>query len=179
MIDIEKDRLIAGRVATGPAAPKKKQGTRKMTRRLVALSAAAILAVYGVGYARTEGAAAQIAAQSSQVATIPPSGSAPGALAAATATPTAAATSGYKDGTYVGSGNSRHGGIQAQVVIQGGTIVSATITRATTRYPASAIASLPREVVSAQGTNVDLVSGATDSSEAYLQAVDNALSQAV
>src|SRR5438105_12773119 len=49
----------------------KKTGSKKITRKLVALSAAAILAVYSVGYINTEPAAAQIAAQSSIVMPTP------------------------------------------------------------------------------------------------------------
>jgi uncharacterized protein with FMN-binding domain len=160
-------------------AKARKVGNKKITRKLVSLSAAAILAVYSVGYFNTQSAAAQIAAQSSLVVPATPSALAP---ANATTTPAATATSTasqYKDGTYVGSGTSRHGGVQAQVVIQSGQIVSATIGRTSTRYPASAIASLPAAVVSQQSTSVDTVSGATDSSDAYLQAVDNALQQAL
>lgn len=84
----------------------------------------------------------------------------------------------YKDGTYVGQGMSRHGGFQVQVVVRGGKIVSTAILRSSTRYPVSAIRPLPPTVLAQQSTNVDLVSGATDSSNAYLDAVDNALAQA-
>jgi uncharacterized protein with FMN-binding domain len=41
------------------------------------------------------------------------------------------------------------------------------------------IAALPSAVVSQQSTSVDTISGATDSSDAYLQAVDNALQSAL
>ena len=49
----------------------------------------------------------------------------------------------YKDGTYLGWGTSRHGDIQASVVIQGGQIVSAEIAQCLTRYSCSWIASCP------------------------------------
>ncbi len=91
----------------------------------------------------------------------------------------AAATSGqYRDGTYVGTGRSRHGSVTATVVVQGGKIVSAQITGCATRYPCSDIASLPTQVVAQQAPPVDVVSGATDSSLAYAGAVANALAQA-
>jgi uncharacterized protein with FMN-binding domain len=101
-----------------------------------------------------------------------------------TAPPTAAATRApattalYKDGTYSGTGTSRHGNISASVVIQGGKIVSAAITQCGTRYPCSDIAALPGEVVSQQSAAVDFVSGATDSSQAYRGAIQNALAKA-
>jgi uncharacterized protein with FMN-binding domain len=96
---------------------------------------------------------------------------------APTATPAQAATGKYKDGSYVGLGRSRHGNIEATVVVQGGTIVSAKISQCLTRYPCSMIAALPGEVVAQQSATVDFVSGATDSSTAYQQAVANALAK--
>jgi len=91
---------------------------------------------------------------------------------------TAATTAAYKDGTYTGTGTSRHGNITASVVVQGGKIVSADITQCGTRYPCSDIASLPGQVVARQSAPVNLVSGATDSSHAYQGAIQNALMQA-
>lgn len=84
----------------------------------------------------------------------------------------------YRDGTYLGWGSCRHGDIQASVVIEGGRIVSAGIAQCLTRYSCSWIAALPGEVVSRQGINVDYVSGATQSVDAFTDAVANALSKA-
>jgi uncharacterized protein with FMN-binding domain len=158
------------------AAKGKRGGNKKISRNLVGLSAAAILAVYGVGYAQTQSAATQYASQASPVvatlSNLP-------AQTASSGIATVAAASQYKDGTYAGSGYSRHGGVQAQVTVQSGKIVSAAIIQTSTRYPASAIASLPSAVVAQQSTNVQLVSGATDSSDAYLQAISSALQQAL
>jgi uncharacterized protein with FMN-binding domain len=94
-----------------------------------------------------------------------------------TATPQAAAGQ-YRDGTYSGSGTSRHGGITVSVVVSGGRIVSADITRCGTRYPCSYIEQLPSDVLSNQRVTSHYISGATDSSRAYMQAVSAALAQA-
>ena len=91
---------------------------------------------------------------------------------------TSASAARYKDGTYTGTGSSRHGSIGATVIVQGGEIVSAEITQCGTRYPCSKVAALPGQVVAQQGGTVDLVSGATDSSEAYQGAIRNALAKA-
>ena len=48
----------------------------------------------------------------------------------------------------------------------------------TTSYPVSRIASLPSAVVKAQSANVNVISGATYSSQAFKQAVQQALTQA-
>jgi uncharacterized protein with FMN-binding domain len=100
-----------------------------------------------------------------------------GAAVAPTAAPAQAATGKYKDGSYVGLGRSRHGNIETTVVVQGGKIVSAKISQCLTRYPCSMIAALPGQVVAQQSATVDFVSGATDSSMAYQQAVANALAK--
>jgi uncharacterized protein with FMN-binding domain len=84
----------------------------------------------------------------------------------------------YKDGTYLGWGTSRHGDIQASVVIESGRIASATIAQCLTRYSCSWIAHLPGQVVSRQSPDVDYVSGATQSSNAFYYAVAEALSKA-
>lgn len=86
--------------------------------------------------------------------------------------------SAYRDGTYVGVGNSRHGGVQVTIEIQGGKIISAAVTGCSTRYPCSAITPLPAQVVSRQSPQINFVSGATDSSMAYQTAVRDALAQA-
>jgi uncharacterized protein with FMN-binding domain len=63
-------------------------------------------------------------------------------------------------------------------VIEGGRIVSAGIAQCLTRYSCSWIAALPGQVVSRQSTNVDYVSGATQSVDAFADAVADALSKA-
>src|SRR5436190_6741174 len=84
----------------------------------------------------------------------------------------------YKDGTYLGWGTSRHGDIQAQVIIEGGRIASATIAQCLTRYSCSVIARLPPQVAERQSPEVDYVSGATQSTNAFYYAVVEALSKA-
>jgi uncharacterized protein with FMN-binding domain len=84
----------------------------------------------------------------------------------------------WKDGTYLGWGTSRHGDIQAAVVIEGGRIASATISQCRTRYSCSVIDRLPPEVAQRQSPEVDYVSGATQSANAFYYAVVEALAQA-
>ena len=84
----------------------------------------------------------------------------------------------YKDGTYYGWGTSRHGDIQAGVVIEHGRITSAFIAQCLTRYSCSWIAALPPQVVSRQSAEVDFVSGATQSTNAFYYAVLEALGKA-
>jgi uncharacterized protein with FMN-binding domain len=84
----------------------------------------------------------------------------------------------WKDGTYTGWGYSRHGNIEAQVVIEGGRIASATISQCRTRYSCSVIDRLPPQVAQRQSPDVDYVSGATQSADAFYAAVVAALEKA-
>jgi uncharacterized protein with FMN-binding domain len=84
----------------------------------------------------------------------------------------------WKDGTYLGWGTSRHGDIQASVVIEGGRITSATIAQCQTRYSCSVIDKLPPQVAQRQSPEVDYVSGATQSADAFYYGVVDALSKA-
>jgi uncharacterized protein with FMN-binding domain len=91
------------------------------------------------------------------------------------AAPPAARQGQYKDGTYLGWGYSRHGDIQASVVVQDGRVVSAQITQCLTRYSCDVIDNLPSQVISRQNAFVDLVSGATESANAFSNAIYRAL----
>lgn len=97
--------------------------------------------------------------------------------ATAVAAPAPAAPK-YKDGTYFGWGTSRHGDIQAQVVIANGRISAATISQCLTRYSCSRIAALLPQVAQRQSAEVDFVSGATESTNAFYYAVIEALAKA-
>jgi uncharacterized protein with FMN-binding domain len=84
----------------------------------------------------------------------------------------------WKDGTYSGWGTSRHGDIEATVIIEGGRITAAAISRCLTRYSCSWIAHLQPQVAERQSPEVDNVSGATESTDAFYFAVVEALKAA-
>lgn len=225
-----------------------REANKRVANGLVALSAAAVLAVYSAGYVRTRAAAdrfalqaegrrpatpaPETAAQPVLESPKPPASAAPGPVlpspspsvspaskravvrkkpratpateaktspsvqsapapvaeppapvveqtpVAPTAPPPAPAAPKYKDGTYLGWGTSRHGDIQASVVIADGRIASATIAQCLTRYSCSVIAKLPPQVAERQSPEVDYVSGATQSTDAFYYAVVDALSKA-
>ena len=105
----------------------------------------------------------------------------------AAAPPAGAAKSAYKDGVYLGWGSCRHGDIEASVTIQDGKIALVAISQCLTRYscgwiapkiPGAGLPDLPSQVVERQGPKVDYVSGATESSYAFADAVVAALSKA-
>ena len=161
---------------------------------LVGLSSAAILSVYAAGFVRTSAgdSVAANAAIAEALATTAPtstatatrSGTTPATAATPTLPPATATTStgttaaGYRDGSYTGTGSSRHGSIGVTVVVSGGRIVSAEITNCQTKYPCSKVSSLPAQVITRQSASVNSISGATDSSRAYASAVAAALAKA-
>lgn len=104
-----------------------------------------------------------------------------------TVQPTAPASTGqYKDGQYTGvSADAYYGNIQVLAVISGGKLVDVQFLD----YPQDrnrsiqinnyAMPILKSEAIQAQSANVDIVSGATDSSGAFTQSLQSALSQAL
>lgn len=84
----------------------------------------------------------------------------------------------FKDGRYQGRGSSPHGDIVAEVVIQKGNIVYAGIADCLTRYSCSVIKHLPEQVVVRQSIEVDLVSGASESTSAFQDGIAAALARA-
>lgn len=97
-----------------------------------------------------------------------------------TTTTTKAATGTYKDGTYTGSGYGHRGQIQVSVTISNGKITSINLVsdNDTPEYFNRAWSTVPNEIISSQSTNVNVVSGATHSSDGIIEAVQNALAEA-
>ena len=84
----------------------------------------------------------------------------------------------WKDGTYTGWGTSRHGDIEARVVIKDGRIVESGISQCLTRYSCDVIDVLIPQPVKLQSADVSYVSRATESSDAYYFALVEALGKA-
>lgn len=90
-------------------------------------------------------------------------------------------TSNYKDGTYTGSGTGFRGGTTTvSVTIQNGQIaeIQTVSSQDTPRYYNRASGTVIDEIISAQSTQVDTVSGATFTSNGIISAVEDALNQA-
>ncbi|WP_417555153.1 FMN-binding protein [Microbacterium sp.] len=95
------------------------------------------------------------------------------------------ASSGLKDGTYTGqSANTRYGPVQVQVQISGGRISSVDVVEYPTQSPRDreinqqAVPMLVSETTAAQSAQIDLISGATYTSQGYAQSLQSALDQA-
>jgi uncharacterized protein with FMN-binding domain len=90
------------------------------------------------------------------------------------------------DGTYTGTSvSTRFGDVQVQITVSGGQITSADAVAYPTRdgkskqINAYAVPVLNEEAVSAQSASIDLVSGATYTSNGYTESLQSAIDQAL
>jgi uncharacterized protein with FMN-binding domain len=84
----------------------------------------------------------------------------------------------WHEGTFYGWGRSRHGDIYAGVEIADGKIARAWVQGCYTRYSCDRIASLIPQVAERQNPEIDNISGATQSSDAFYYGVLEALGHA-
>jgi len=91
----------------------------------------------------------------------------------------------YKDGSYTGSvADAQWGVIQVKAVISGGKISDVQFLQYPNERERSveingyADPQLTQEAIQAQSAQVDIVTGATDTSEAFMQSLSDALTQA-
>ena len=91
----------------------------------------------------------------------------------------------YKDGTYTGSvADAYYGNVQVQVMVQGGKIADVQFLQYPNTHSTSvminsqAMPYLKSEALQVQSANVNIVSGATETSLAFQQSLADALTQA-
>jgi len=93
--------------------------------------------------------------------------------------------SGLKDGQYTGTAaDALYGNIQVKAFIQGGKITDVQFLQYpndrsnSIRINQQAMPYLKQEAIAAQTSQVDIISGATDTSSAFIQSLASALTQA-
>ena len=121
------------------------------------------------------------AAAVAETTTTPPAATPPAAAAEAPVKPEKAPLPPgvkWRDGRFVGYGQSRHGDIEATIEVWEGKISYVAISQCLTQYSCSFIEKLPQQVFDRQSANVDNVSGATQSSNAFYYAITQALQKA-
>ena len=86
----------------------------------------------------------------------------------------------FKSGTYTGEGTGFHGTLKVEVEVSDDEILNVVVTEheETPGFGTNAVDQLPGIIVEAQSLSVDIVSGATFSSNAILEAVEAALTEA-
>ncbi|TVY07875.1 FMN-binding protein [Paenibacillus cremeus] len=139
----------------------------KMSKPWIVLCSTAISAIYAAGYFATESQAMQLPPQAVQTSSPQSSIS-----------QTTKAKAVYKDGTYTGSGRNRRGSIGVTVTIKQDKITDVEISNFAMHYSERDVVGLPNEVLQKQSARVDNVSGATYSTQAFEDAVQDALSKA-
>ncbi|MFA6048178.1 MAG: FMN-binding protein [Parcubacteria group bacterium] len=100
--------------------------------------------------------------------------------------PMVSANANYKDGQYTGtSADAYYGNIQVKAVIQNGKITDVQFLdypqdrRTSISINTNAMPILKQEAIQAQSANVDIVTGATDTSQAFQESLTSALNRAV
>ena len=110
-----------------------------------------------------------------------------GSTESAGATPTAPASSAASggDGTYTGDAvETRWGTVQVEITVENGKITSADAVQFPSENPkdqqinAYAVPALNAEVVQAQSASIDAVSGATVTSDGYIESLQSAIDAA-
>ena len=95
-----------------------------------------------------------------------------------TTAPSSAANSKYKNGTYTGTGNGYMSDITVSVRINNDKITNVDVASINDSYQ-EPVNIVPQEIVQAQSSNVDAVSGATHTSNGIMSAVADALGKAM
>lgn len=88
----------------------------------------------------------------------------------------------YKDGIYTGEATGYRAGLKVSIVIKNNQILKAEVTEhneVNSRFYSRPIQMVPQEIIDAQSTQVDTVSGATFTSVGIINAVNDALSKAI
>lgn len=88
----------------------------------------------------------------------------------------------YADGTYIGVANGFGPNLTVEVVVESDIIVSVEVIDHNERkeqFWGKPVREIPVDIVNAQSTDVDIISGATYTSVGIMNAVDNALSKAL
>ena len=147
---------------------------KRMDKKWVILCSTAIAAVYSAGFVTTE-SQANINQPNQHVANNFQTNSSTFNQSTGSSIQTNTL---YKDGTFTGTGMNRRGSIEVQVTIHNDKITDVEISDFAMHYSESDIVGLPDEVLQNQSAQVQNVSGATYSTEAFQDAIQDALDQA-
>ena len=144
-----------------------------------------ILAVYSIGIRHKVPVIGKPAALTSGNNNASASTTSSGSNNAPAATPPPTSSANYKDGTYTGQvADAYYGNVQVSVTISGGKITGVKFLQYPNSHSVSVIINqqampyLRQETIKAQSANVQIISGATFTSEAFQQSLQSALSKA-
>jgi len=161
-----------------------------MKKFVIAVAIFGVFVVYSLGIRHQNpviGKPAALASNNPPAATTTPSGAGSGTgNTNTTSSSNVSSTTGrYKDGTYTGSSaDAYYGNVQVSATISGGKITDVKFLQYPNTHQTSvainqqAMPYLKQEAIQAQGSNVQVISGATFTSQAFQQSLQVALSQA-
>jgi Uncharacterized protein conserved in bacteria len=85
--------------------------------------------------------------------------------------------SGIENGTYSGKYNGGRFSNEVKVTVQGGKITNIEVVKSVRFEKPESTSELLKKVIDKQDTDIDIISGATVTSKAYLKSIENALSK--
>ncbi len=159
-----------------------------MKKAIISLFVIVAFAIYSV-HTRNEQKSPIISAASTSLQTTTSGATSSSNDSSATATMSSASmqnnTTQYKDGSYTGkAADAYYGNIQVKVTISGGKLTDVAFLqypsdqRESVQINAQAMPLLKQEAIKAQTAQIDGVSGATDTAQAFIESLGSALSQA-
>lgn len=152
-----------------------------MKKAIISIFVVVAFAIYSI-HARNEQSDVKVSAPSTSLQT-----SSSGSTGTATTATTASSSSSapYKDGSYTGNAaDAYYGYIQVKATISGGKLTDVTFLqhpndqRESIQINGEAMPLLKQEAITAQSAHIDGVSGATDTTQAFIESLGNALNQA-
>ncbi len=161
-----------------------------MRKFVIAVAIFGIFIIYSLGIRHLSpviGKPSSLATNNPSATTTTSSGSGPGNGNSGTTNSSTSSmiSSQYKDGTYTGNTvNAYYGNVQVSATISGGKITDVKFLQYPDTHNTSVIINqqvipyLQQEAVKAQSANVQIISGATFTSQAFQQSLQSALSQA-
>lgn len=161
--------------APRPDPPRERGSSRRIV--VAGMSTLTVLVLLFGYHTSTEGASATVTvAASSAVA-----GTGTGTTTSGSGTTTTTAASATFTGT---AANTRYGPVQVQITVAAGKLTAVDVVEYPTgngkdqQINSRAVPTLVQETLSAQSASIDMVSGATYTSDGYLQSLQSALDQA-
>jgi uncharacterized protein with FMN-binding domain len=160
---------------------------KRLVVSAVVIVAFALYAIFsrGEGIVETANTAEVVASATSSGSTTAQSADPQSTVAQGQTTTTTSLSGGYTDGTYKGSeADHMYGTVQVQVLIEGGQIADVQFLTLPSGHRESeeisnyAAPILAQEAIAAQSANVQVVSGATLTSLAFMESLQAALDQA-
>ena len=153
-----------------------------MNKKAYPVAIAAIVVIGLLWYLHASSGVKPATVGTSSIASTPSNGST-ATNSTPVATAPAASSSNLSDGTHTGqSYSNEYGDVQVAITVTGGKISNVNVLKYPTAHDRSvqinsdAVPRLKQEALTAQSASIDIISGATSTSESFIQSLQSALS---